>query len=50
MRILVKNIRIGRHFPLQSIIKKDGTRNFTNDLEGKIIFIDKIGLEDMIKF
>lgn len=51
IQIKIKKINKKYKFPLQSYIdKKTGVRNFTNDLEGKIIFIDKTALEDFIKF
>lgn len=51
IQIRIKNIGIRRKFPLCSYVD-DGTdvRNFTNDLEGRIIYIDKTGLEDLINF
>lgn len=33
-----------------SFKNEDGTRNFTNELVGKKIYIDKVALEDLIKF
>ena len=50
--IKIKVLKVGRklNFPLQSIMTEAGVRNFTNDLEGKEIYIDKIALEDFVKF
>lgn len=38
-----------RHFPLLNRKNEKGIRNFSNDIRGSI-FIDKIGLEDLVKF
>ena len=50
--ICIRITKIGRHlrFPLISIKNDKGIRNFTNDLVGRIIYIDKTGLEDAIKY
>jgi hypothetical protein len=51
VQIKIKKIGIKRNFALCSYIDTDkGVRNFTNDLIGNIIYIDKTGLEDLIKF
>ena len=51
VQIKIKKIGIKRKFALCSYIDSDkGVRNFTNDLIGEIIYIDKTGLEDLIKF
>lgn len=51
VQIKIKKINIKRKFALCSYIdSKKGVRNFTNDLVGEIIYIDKTGLEDLIKF
>lgn len=39
-----------RGFPLLSMKKEDGIRDFTNDMKGQIVYIDKVGIEDAIKF
>lgn len=39
-----------RAFPLQSLLKEDGTRDFTNDIIGKEIILGKEALEDLVKF
>ncbi len=49
----IKVLSIGkkRAFPLLSYIdEKKGSRIFTNDMAGRIQFVDKICLEDFIKF
>jgi hypothetical protein len=50
--ICIRITKVGRklRFPLISIKTDSGIRNFTNDLEGQIIYIDKTGLEDAIKY
>lgn len=50
--ICIRITKLGRHlrFPLNSCFAENGTRNFTNDLVGKVIYIDKTGLEDLIKY
>jgi len=51
--VCIKIKKIGKKlaFPLASLIdEKSGVRNFTNDLEDEIIYIDKTALEDLVKF
>jgi hypothetical protein len=50
--ICIRITKIGRHlrFPLNSCFAENGSRNFTNDLVGKVLYIDKTGLEDLIKY
>lgn len=51
VQIKIKKIGIDRKFGLCSYIDTDkGVRNFTNDLVGRIVYIDKTGLEDLINF
>ena len=51
IQIKIKKIGIKRKFALSSYIDTDkGVRNFTNDIIDKVIYIDKTGLEDLIKF
>ena len=38
------------NFPLLSYINENGVRNFTNDMVGKTVFVDKVSLEDAIEF
>ncbi len=47
--IKILELNKSRKFPLQSI-KVKGVRNFTNDLVGKTIYVDKYALEDLIEF
>lgn len=50
--IKIKITRIGKkyNFPCASVLTDDGIRNFTNDLVGKEIYMDKVGLEDLVNF
>lgn len=49
VKIRINKVGIHRSFPLLSVIDENGIRNFTNDLVDKIIFVDKITLEDAIE-
>lgn len=50
--IYIKILKVGKHynFPCASIMTDQNIRHFTNDLVGKCIYMDKVGLEDLIKF
>lgn len=49
--IKIKKVKKNQAFPLASIVdQKSGVRNFTNDLEDKFIYIDKVALEDLVEF
>jgi hypothetical protein len=50
IEIVIKNVGIKRAFPLMSYKNDDGVRIFSNEMKGKILFVDKITLEDLIKF
>jgi len=50
LEIEITKVGIKRKFPLMSVVDDNGIKNFTNDVEGVRIFVDKISLEDMIKF
>lgn len=50
IEIQINNIPLKRGFPLLSKITKEGVREFTNDMIGEIIYIDKFGLKDLIEF
>ena len=50
LEIVIKSIGINRKFPTMSFINNEGIRTFTNEMVGKTIFIDKIALEDAIKY
>jgi len=46
----IKKVQKNYKFPCISIINEKGIRCFTNDLIGKIVYLDKIGLEDFENF
>lgn len=51
VEIEICSVGIKRNLPLSSYINENtGVRNFTNDMIGKRIFIDKIALEDLINY
>ena len=50
VEIKIKSVGVKRTFPLASYITEEGIRNWNNDLEGKNLYIDKVALEDLIKF
>lgn len=50
IRAKITKVKKHRSFPLLSYINKKGVRTFSNDMEGKIVFIDNVALEDAIEF
>ena len=50
--IRIITIQLSKHLdsPLTPKINEDGVRDFINDMEHEIIYIDKAGLEDLITF
>jgi hypothetical protein len=50
VEIEILKVGIIRKFPLMSKIKDDGTRNYTNNMIGELIIVNKYDLEDLIKF
>ena len=50
VEVVVTSVGIRRAFPLLSKKLDSGVRNFTNDLIGEHVFIDKITLEDSERF
>ena len=48
----IKIIKLHKHldFPLTSKIDENGVRNFTNNMDNEIVYIDKARLEDFIEF
>lgn len=50
--VCIEITKVGKHydFPCCSLLTEDGIRNFTNDLVGQKLYVDKIMLDDMIKF
>ena len=50
VEIIITKVGINRDFPLMSYITEEGIRNWSNDMVGRKIVIDKITLEDLINF
>ena len=50
VEIEILKVGIFRKFPLMSKIKADGTREYTNEMKGEFIIVNKYDLEDLIKF
>lgn len=50
VEVLIKKLNIHRDFPLLSYVNEDGVRMFSNDMEGKVVYLDKISLEDAINY
>jgi hypothetical protein len=48
--IRITDVKKHLKFPLLSYINDKGVRTFTNDMAGRIVYIDKVGLEDAIKY
>lgn len=51
LKIKITNVKQYRHFSLLSEVNsKSGVRMFHNDMIGKVLYVDKVSLEDMIEF
>jgi len=48
--IKVKSIKKKYKFPCVSLLTDEGIRNFTNDLVGEYLYLDKVGLEDFVRY
>ena len=48
-RCIIKKLSVKRHFPLGSYML-DGVRNFTNDIIGKEMYLDKQSILDLMEF
>ena len=48
--IRVKKVNKRLKFPLCSYLTDKGIRMFSNDLDGRIVYLDKVGLEDWVKY
>ena len=50
--VCVEITKVGKHydFPCASLHTAEGIRNFTNDLVGQKVYMDKIALDDLVKF
>lgn len=50
VEILIQKVNKHYAFPLMSKITDGGIRNFTNEMEGETMFVDKITLEDLKEY
>jgi hypothetical protein len=50
VEIVINEVNKKRAFPLMSYKNDEGIRNFTNDMEGKTMYVDKFMLEDIIEY
>jgi hypothetical protein len=50
IQIKILKVGIKRAFPLMSYKTEEGIRDFNNDMEGKIMIVDKTTAEDLINF
>jgi len=50
IEIKITNVGVKRDFPLMSYKREDGVRDFTNDMVGRFMKVDKTTLEDLIEF
>jgi hypothetical protein len=50
LKILVKRVPKRYPFPICRLPTKDEGNNWTNDLEGKVIYVDRFTLEDLVMF
>jgi len=50
VEIKIKSIGIKRDFPLSSYINENGVRDWNNEMEDKMIVVDKTTLEDLIEY
>lgn len=50
VRCLITKVGINRQFPLASVMTEMGVRDFTNDLVGKEIYLDKQSILDLQEF
>lgn len=50
IKIIIRSVGKKYDFPLMSYVDDNGIRQFTNDMVGKYMFVDKFMLEDLIQF
>lgn len=50
IEININDVKKYRDYPLLSKKNEEGIRNFDNNIRGRGIFVDKYGLEDLIKY
>ena len=48
--VRVKSITKTYKFPCVSLMTDNGIRNFTNDLVGEVLYLDKVGMEDFVSY
>jgi len=50
--VCIRITKVGKHlkFPLCSYVNEKGVRMFSNEMVGKIVYIDRVGLEDLINY
>ena len=49
-RCVITDLKIKRQFPLGSYMTEDGTRNFSNDIIGREMYLDKQSILDLQEF
>ena len=50
IKIKITKIKKEYNFPCASVLTDDGIRDFTNDLVDEEVYMDKVGLEDLVNF
>ena len=50
VRVKITGVGVKRSFPLLSYVNDDGIRIFTNDIVGRVVYIDDVALADAVKF
>jgi hypothetical protein len=50
LEIVIDKVGKKRQFPLLSFVDENGVRNWTNDMVGKTMYVNKYALEDAIEF
>jgi hypothetical protein len=50
VEVVIKKVGKKQAFPLMSVMTKDKVRDFTNDMIGETMHVDKCSLEDLIQF
>ena len=48
--VRIKSIKKHYKFPCVSVKTESGIRNFTNDLAGQVVYLDKVGMEDFLHY
>ena len=50
IRVRITSVPKHRTFPLLSYVNEDGVRMFTNDMVGRVVYIDDVALFDAVQF